>query len=62
MSCCFIWSIEANVTPLGAIDDVYRPSAAQADCDCLRPLFLGKVAPNGYDGFRTAKTMSSPKI
>ena len=26
------------------------------------PLFLGKVAPNGYDGFRTAKTMSSPKI
>jgi uncharacterized membrane protein len=23
---------------------------------------LGKVAPNGYHGFRTAKTMSSPEI
>jgi uncharacterized membrane protein len=26
------------------------------------PLLLGKVAPNGYYGFRTAKTMSSPEI
>lgn len=28
---------------------------------CL-PLLLGKVAPNGYYGFRTAKTRSSPEI
>jgi hypothetical protein len=26
------------------------------------PLLLGKVAPNGYYGFQTAKTMSSPEI
>jgi formate hydrogenlyase subunit 3/multisubunit Na+/H+ antiporter MnhD subunit len=26
------------------------------------PLLLGKVAPNGYYGFRTAKTMSSHEI
>ena len=26
------------------------------------PFLLGKVAPNGYYGFRTAKTMSSPEI
>jgi hypothetical protein len=26
------------------------------------PLLLGKVAPNGYYGLRTAKTMSNPEI
>lgn len=26
------------------------------------PLFLGRVAPNGYYGFRTAKTMETPAL